>query len=156
MSGVTTSDLWDELTIAVRLDDPDAIERAISYLEADPWEFRSGYLKGRLMHHLANRDLNEAQRKRLQPVLLRYCEVGPRWEFTKACRLARRQPIPGLRRALRDRLHGGVVDADVRRLRMLLAMKHPRLADRDRRQARRALLHWAAANKESGHWDARW
>ena len=146
---------WDELVIGLQVDDPAAIEGTIRYLEADPWEFRSGYLKGRLLHHLANRPLDEHQRRRLRPVLLRYCDVGARFEFAEACRLARRMPIPGLRDGLIAGLHGGIVAADVRCLRMLFAMKHPRLSERDRSQARRALLQWAGEARSSGM-DARW
>jgi len=152
---VATQELWDELVIGLQVDDPAAIEGAIRYLEADLWEFRSGYLKGRLLHHLANRQLDEHQRRRLRPVLLRYCDVGARFEFAKACRLARRVPIPGLRDGLIKGLHGGIAATDVRCLRMLFAMKHPRLTERDRAQARRALVQWAGQVRSNG-WDARW
>jgi hypothetical protein len=152
---VVTNERWDELVVGLQLDDPEAIEGALRYLEADPWEFRSGYLKGRLLHHLAGRELDEHQRLRLRPVLLHYCDVGPRWEFPKACRLARRVPIPGLRNELVERLYGGIVGADVRCLRMLFAMRRPRLSERDRRQAQHALLVWAGEQRRSG-WDARW
>jgi hypothetical protein len=152
---VVSPELWDELVVGVQVEDPAAIEGAIRYLEADPWEFRSGYLKGRLLRHLANRQLDEHQRRRLRPVLLRYCDVGARFEFAEACRLARRMPIPGLREGLIKGLYGGIVAADVRCLRMLFAMKNPRLSERDRAQARRALVRWAG-QVPSGGWDARW
>jgi hypothetical protein len=140
--------------MGLQCDDPDAIEGALRYLEADPWEFRSGYLKGRLLHHLVHRELDERQRRRLRPVLLRYCDVGARLEFAKACRLARRVHVPGLRDELVKHLYGGVVDADVRCLRMLFAMKHPRLSERDTRHARSALLQWAG--ERSAERDAQW
>jgi hypothetical protein len=152
---VATQDLWDELIIGLQVEDPAAIEGALRYLEADPWEFRSGYLKGRLLRHLANRQLDDHQRRRLRPVLLRYCDIGARFEFPEACRLARRIPIPGLRASLIQGLYGGIVAADVRCLRMLFAMKHPRLSERDRVQARRVMLSWAGQVQSRG-WDARW
>jgi hypothetical protein len=152
---VVTTEMWDELVVGIQLDDPRAVEAALSYLEDDPWEFRSGYLKGRLLHHLVSRDLDEPQRLRLRPVLVHYCQVGPRWEFSKACRLARRVHIPGLRNELVKGLYGADAGADVRCLRMLFAMRRPRLSGRDRQQAQRVLVEWAG-QRQHDRWDARW
>ncbi len=152
---MVTQEAWDRFVVGLQLDDPAVIEDAIRYLEADPWEFRSGYLKGHVLHHLANRELDQRQLLRLRPVLLRYCDVGWRFEFPKACRLARRVPIPGLRDALVKGLYGGIVATDVRCLRMLFAMKHPRLSGRDRERGRRIMLQWAG-DLQPTTWDARW
>ncbi len=46
------------------------VERAILFLEADPWFFRSGYEKQRLIRHLKRTPLNPMQRQRLGRVVL--------------------------------------------------------------------------------------
>ncbi len=45
---------YDEVLAGIRAGRLDAIEEATNFLVADPWCFRSGYLKGDLMHGLAN------------------------------------------------------------------------------------------------------
>ena len=42
--------------------DQDAIECAIVYIEADPWVFRSGYFKARLLARLRRAALTGTQR----------------------------------------------------------------------------------------------
>lgn len=145
---------WD-LVIGLQVEDADAVELSIRYLEADPWEFRSGYLKGRLLHHLANRALDDAQRVRLRSVLVNYCDVGFRFEFLDACRLARRQSIPGLRDELASRLLGSDTAIATRSLRMLLATRRPLLAERERQRARAVLLAWAG-DVRLQQFDSRW
>jgi len=139
----------------LQTDDPAAIERSISYLESDPWEFRSGYLKGRLLHHLANRSLDEGQRRRLRGVLLVHCDAGHRFEFDQACRLARRQDVPGLRHALAARLSAPDPAVAVRSLRMLLSTRRPKLSPTERALARHALVRWAG-QVEPRMWSSRW
>jgi hypothetical protein len=46
------------------------IETAIVFLEADPWFFRSGYEKQKIIQHLKRSPLTEAQRMRLARVVL--------------------------------------------------------------------------------------
>ena len=70
--------------------DAGAIEDAIHYLEDDPWEFRSGYAKARLLRRLTHIELDSQQAGRLRRVLLAYVDVGPRWDFREAASLARR------------------------------------------------------------------
>lgn len=50
--------------------DPSIIELAIIYLEADPYYFRSGYIKEKLAHILKNAPLSDEQKQRLYSVLL--------------------------------------------------------------------------------------
>lgn len=72
-----------EVLAGVRNGRADAIEEAVRFLVADPWCFRSGYLKADLMHALANtvlpthvvdtlREVVVRRIKDRQPRLLRY------------------------------------------------------------------------------------
>jgi hypothetical protein len=54
----------------LREGDVAAAEDALSFLAADPWCFRSGYMKSDLMHLLANRMVDHIERSRLQIVVL--------------------------------------------------------------------------------------
>lgn len=47
-----------------------SIETAIAFLEADPWFFRSGYEKQKIIQHLKRAQLSEGQRLRLAHVVL--------------------------------------------------------------------------------------
>jgi hypothetical protein len=69
--------------------DAGTIEMVVRFLEADPWFFRSGYLKADMIKHLRQAPLNEGQRKRLQQVIMARIqrEDTPR-EFRWYCRLA--------------------------------------------------------------------
>lgn len=88
--------------------DPDAVENALVFLEADPWCFRSGYAKEVLVRALRRHALSEPQRERLVAVLLAAVDVGERREFPLYCKLARRNATP----ALRDDLHRRLLEAD--------------------------------------------
>lgn len=72
-----------EVLAGVRRGRFDAIDEAVRFLVADPWCFRSGYLKAELMHALANtalpgdvvdplREVVVQRIKHRQPRLLRY------------------------------------------------------------------------------------
>src|SRR5205807_7166508 len=50
--------------------DPEGIEMAVRFLEADPWYFRSGYIKADVLRLLRASPLTEEQRKRLRQVIL--------------------------------------------------------------------------------------
>jgi hypothetical protein len=100
--------------------DASAVEDAIGYLENDPWEFRSGYAKATLLRRLKHVELAELDKTRLQTVLLRYVDVGARWDFREACTLARHLDSGSLRAGLRSRLHGTNVSVAARALTMLL------------------------------------
>ena len=68
--------------------DPTTIELAVRFLEADPYFFRSGYHKERLIKHLCRNPLSEDQKKRLQQVILARIRDRDRREFRAYCRLA--------------------------------------------------------------------
>ena len=64
------------------------VETAITFLEADPWFFRSGYEKQNIIRHLKRARLTEAQRMRLARVVLAVIEGRDRIEFRHFGRLA--------------------------------------------------------------------
>jgi hypothetical protein len=70
---------YDEVLGGVRAGRSDAIEDATKFLVADPWCFRSGYLKGELMHALANTPLPSHVVQPLREVVLhRITDPQPR------------------------------------------------------------------------------
>lgn len=87
----------------LRQGDRNAIEPAVSFLEADPYSFRSGYIKADLIRFLKRMDLDPEFRQRLRGVLLEVVEAQPRREFREYCRLATALDTPELRSALRER-----------------------------------------------------
>jgi hypothetical protein len=64
------------------------IETAIAFLEADPWFFRSGYEKQKIIRHLKRASLSEGQRLRLARVVLAAIDGRDRVEFRHFGRLA--------------------------------------------------------------------
>jgi hypothetical protein len=60
----------------VRGGDPSAIERCLTFLEADPRYFRSGYVKESIWRRFMHAPLTDRQRRRLEDVALAY--VGRR------------------------------------------------------------------------------
>jgi hypothetical protein len=73
------------------------VETAIAFLEADPWFFRSGYEKQKIIQHLKRSPLTEPQRMRLARVVLMAIDglaggerrkTGDRVEFRHYGRLA--------------------------------------------------------------------
>lgn len=89
----------------MRNGDQDAAEALLQFLEADPWCFRSGYVKAEI-----TRVLNRADRldtERLQAIVLKVVEAPTRREFGDYLRLARRTDSGGFREALRDLAHTG-------------------------------------------------
>ncbi len=99
--------LYDDLENAItksKLGDPDATEYLVVFLEADPWCFRSGYMKGRVYESLRRAHLDHSLQERLRPVLLNAVDAGYRREFRSSCRLARQLADPLLTGELRRRL----------------------------------------------------
>lgn len=88
-------ELWRAETLAgIRAGDRTAIEGALSFLEADPFFFRSGYLKEKVLHALKRAPLTGRDQARLQMVVLRAVEGRFKREFRFYVRL-----IPRLRTA---------------------------------------------------------
>ena len=126
MSSVSRSP--SEMADALAAGDASAVDEAITYLERDPWEFRSGYAKATLLRRLKHVELTGAQIARLERVLLRYVDVGLRWDFREACTLARRIETRSLPDALRERLRATDVGVALRALTMLLGLRRPSLS----------------------------
>lgn len=61
---------YEEVLAGVRAGRLDAIEEATRFLVADPWCFRSGYLRAELMHALANTPLPSHVHEPLREVVL--------------------------------------------------------------------------------------
>jgi len=80
--------------------DPEAIELAVRFLEADPWFFRSGYIKEQLLRILRRVVLTEDQQARLRAVILHHVEIDGRREFRRYCQLARVLNEPSFRKAV--------------------------------------------------------
>ena len=142
-------------TRALAAGDTHAVEPALAFLEADPWCFRSGYVKAELMRYLSRVALTVPQQKRSQQILLHLVDVGDRREFSYACRLARANSSDPLRGELKQRLDSP--DRGVRRraLQMIVSLAEPVL-DAGELQAARALLteeglaQLAALNRDAG------
>jgi hypothetical protein len=117
-----------------------ALEMILIFLEADPWCFRSGYVKQELLRRLARQRLPLDQEERLTDVLLRNIDAGDRRELSQACKTARCHPTPRLRAQLKRRLASPDPDIARRSLLMLSSIRRPRLASDELAHARRAIL----------------
>lgn len=117
------------------------VEAAIRYLEADPWDFRTGYGKTMLLRRVKRAELSQTQRARVRNVLLHYVDVGPRWDLREACALAPAVADRQLRDDLVERLHADDRPRALRALRMLLRIRRPRLGRTDVERARAVVLH---------------
>lgn len=94
----------------IHRNDPTAIEAAIVYLEVDPWCFRSGYLKERILRDLSRARLGESDKVRVRAALVAALLKGPRArpEFSAMRRLARHVRSPEFEAAL-ESLHADVL-----------------------------------------------
>jgi hypothetical protein len=91
-------DFWT--IIGLRLErlaaaEPDAIEIAVRFLEADPWFFHTGYVKADVIKHLLRLDLPADVVPRLQAAALAVVSYRDRGEYRWYCRLARKIATPG-------------------------------------------------------------
>jgi hypothetical protein len=93
----------DRNELLSRLDaaDPDAVEAAVTWLEVDPFTWRTGYFKQKLICRLCGAPLSPEQLERLRYLVLRLTTRGPRQEFRDTVRLARRLDSPEFRIRLR-------------------------------------------------------
>lgn len=138
-------DFWDGLE-RLRSGDPAAIEPAITFLEVDPWCFRSGYAKETIVRFLKRADLSDEQAGRLRPVILNAIDVGDRREFRGYCRLALHVVDESLRLALLQRLRSADPGQARRALWVLDALREP-LGPGDRAIAQ-AVLEKAATDAQ--------
>lgn len=75
-----------EMFSRVRKNDPDALEAAIRFLVADPYHFRSGYLKEYLWRWLRHCQLSTSARNRLEKAALLYLDRRISREFWIMCK----------------------------------------------------------------------
>jgi hypothetical protein len=75
-------------------------EAALLILEADPWFFRSGYVKGKIVRALKRVALTQEELRRVTAILLSVVASRDRREFVEYCRWAPRVPSPELRAGL--------------------------------------------------------
>jgi hypothetical protein len=92
---------------------PTSLATAVKFLEADPWFFRSGYIKAELIRHISRIEIPQDIEERLRLVVLATVDRRDRREFRQYCRLARKVDSPDLREGLSLRLQND--DPAVRR-----------------------------------------
>ncbi|MEA2683580.1 MAG: hypothetical protein QOK05_1908 [Chloroflexota bacterium] len=105
----------------------DAVWAAIAFLDADPYFFRSGYAKKRLLRILRRRPLTEPQGDRLRVLAVRIVDQGERGygyfrEFTK---IAGMIWSPSFDQELAER-HAATAERVAGRARMMLAQSQRR------------------------------
>lgn len=82
--------------------DAAAIECGVAYLEADPWHFRSGYLKQDIARYLRHVPLSESDKQRLRAAILAAIAKGQREDLKEYIRLARVLDTPAFRTTLQS------------------------------------------------------
>jgi hypothetical protein len=90
----------DEFKSLVQSGDRSAINELITYLEVDPYYFRSGYLKGRLARIIKGSPRAIEDDRRLRGVIWNRAGGHGRQEFREYCRLATRISTPSFRDAV--------------------------------------------------------
>lgn len=115
-----------------RLKNGDArgVDMAIDFLEADPWFFRSGYIKANLARFLKHVTLSKQQVRRLEKVLLKIVDERNTQEFRNYCRLACVIATPALIEALKERLTDERVPRRLRATWMLSTIEQNRMSQK--------------------------
>ncbi len=91
--------------------EPQIIEIAVSFLEADPHFHRSGYIKADLLRYLKRANLDENKKQRLRQVVLDRVKGPDTREFRHYCRLAIMLDTDWFRRALKEQADGSDLTA---------------------------------------------
>ena len=79
---------------SLRASEKGATDAALTFLEVDPWTFRSGYAKERLLRRLASAPLDAQQERRAVELVKAWTMGRPRREFRQLTRFARRFHAP--------------------------------------------------------------
>ena len=111
-------DFWENFE-RLKAGDADAAEMAIAFMEADPWFFRSGYVKQRLATYLKRVKLTPHDQDRLRSVIVQVVQRRAAHEYSQYRRLARVLATPDLQRDLHT-LAGSEDVAMARRARWML------------------------------------
>ncbi|BCM91315.1 hypothetical protein IAD21_03185 [Abditibacteriota bacterium] len=94
--------LWRRETLdAIRAGDRNTIEGSLTFLEADPYFFRSGYLKEKVLRAIKRAPLNGRDEVRVQMIILRALEGRYKREFKFYARLIPRIYTPQFENELR-------------------------------------------------------
>lgn len=134
-------ELEDAMTALAGVPAPEgAVEIVLVFLEADPWCFRSGYVKQEILRKLRRQTLTIEQRERAANALRAYVDAGDRRELLYACALARRHPTRTLRSELKERLASADGDVARRALLMLSSIRRPNLSPNELANARAAII----------------
>jgi hypothetical protein len=98
------TDRFRAAVAALQAGDPSELEYGVRFLEADPWCFRSGYFKAKLLPAIARLELDESTRRRLARVVLAVVDDSRRRkEIRKYGSLARAVATNDLRAQLEQR-----------------------------------------------------
>jgi len=95
----------------------------VDFLAADPYFFRSGYLKAEVIRAIRKVQIPPAQADRLRRVALDVLDAGDRREFRHYCRLARKVCSPELEAEIQGRCDTGPRDVRRRAGWMLYAIR---------------------------------
>ena len=87
---------WDAFERLSR-GDAAGIEVAVAFLEADPWFYRTGYVKTKLIRYIKSPMLTHTDKERLANVVLSVVDKRDDRDFRAYCRLACKVDSPELR-----------------------------------------------------------
>lgn len=79
---------FDDLIRGIPTRKADPLGAAMVFIEVDPWCFRSGYYKEKILVRLARVPVVALDRQRLQDVLIAMASQGARAEWSALCRVA--------------------------------------------------------------------
>jgi hypothetical protein len=125
-----------------------SIEEALTFLERDPYFFRSGYARERMARRLARVELRAVQRRRARAIVLSTVDGDRHCPQPGVGRLARAVADNPLRRELRARLHDSDTAVARRALRVVVNVRRPGLTAKDIAAARALVL----ADASLGYW----
>lgn len=125
-------------------DEHDAADQALSYLEADPYYFWSGYARARMARRLAKAPLDAAQLQRARRYVLGCVDGTKHCDQSGLGPLARSIADNPTRGAVRSRLHSADPRVARRALRTLSRIRRPGLGAADIAVAREIVLTDAA------------
>src|SRR3954449_7406758 len=121
-------DSWvGELGLRLDCGQPEAIEAALTFLERDPFFFRSGYARERIARRLAHCDLTPAQKARARSLVVSTVDGLRHCPMPGLGKLAGAVADNPLRRELRGRLHHQDAARARRALRIVVHVRRPGL-----------------------------
>ena len=91
----------DRFLASLSAGEPDAKECAMTFLELDPYYFRSGYMKGKLLIRLKHLELGTSEKERLRKIVVdAIASPMPKCEFKYYARLLKNIGTPDFRRRI--------------------------------------------------------